>query len=411
MRTFTIIFIFFLSTVSFSQWTQQTAPFSGPLREIFFINENTGWNVGDAHTIQRTSNGGALWTFIDINVSQYFTDVFFIDPNTGWVIASNIYKSTNSGLNWVDLGSLGGSFGSVYFINPLTGWAIGADNNGARILKTTNGGFNWSVKPCQTTNNLSKVCFPTNSTGYASGINGTVVKSTDAGETWFTLTTEITSHLSNLFFLNSETGWICCESGSFDSRLYRTTNGGQNWSIAWNFINGRMNTIHFDNINTGWAGGFGTNGKIFYTSNGGANWSQQLNYGGDGLYSIHMLNAFTGWAAGGSGRIYRTTNGGGAFTGFIPGHGEVPQKFIVYQNYPNPFNPTTVIEFDIPQKSFVSLSIYNSAGQVAEQVPGAELSAGSYSYKWDASGKPSGIYFYRITSGDFSGSGKMILLK
>jgi len=87
------------------------------------------------------------------------------------------------------------------------------------------------------------------------------------------------------------------------------------------------------------------------------------------------------------------------------------QEFQLKQNYPNPFNPTTNIEFSIPQSSNVKLVIYNQLGQTVATLVNERLSAGGYSVDWDAKGLPSGVYFYRISAGDFTQTRKLLLTK
>jgi hypothetical protein len=97
--------------------------------------------------------------------------------------------------------------------------------------------------------------------------------------------------------------------------------------------------------------------------------------------------------------------------GITPIQGEVPSSFRLEQNYPNPFNPVTEILFDIPEETFVKLTVMNLIGQEVELLSNSKLSAGRYSADWDASDYPSGIYFYRLEAGSFSQTKKMILVK
>jgi hypothetical protein len=92
-------------------------------------------------------------------------------------------------------------------------------------------------------------------------------------------------------------------------------------------------------------------------------------------------------------------------------NGHVVTEYRLAQNYPNPFNPSTTIEFSIPARDHVTLSIFNSLGQRIETPVNQTLSSGSYKVEWNAAGLPGGIYFYRFSSSNFSGSKKMILLK
>lgn len=89
----------------------------------------------------------------------------------------------------------------------------------------------------------------------------------------------------------------------------------------------------------------------------------------------------------------------------------VPDRYALSQNYPNPFNPATTIRFALPGNSFTRLSVYNSLGErVADLVKGM-LSAGEYSYSWDAGKLSSGVYFYKLEAGDFSEVKRMVLVK
>ncbi len=88
-----------------------------------------------------------------------------------------------------------------------------------------------------------------------------------------------------------------------------------------------------------------------------------------------------------------------------------PLLFKLEQNYPNPFNPTTTISFTIPSKSFVSLKIFDALGREVSTLINEELSSGTYSKQWDASGLTSGVYFYRLQAGSFTQTKKLILLR
>lgn len=91
--------------------------------------------------------------------------------------------------------------------------------------------------------------------------------------------------------------------------------------------------------------------------------------------------------------------------------GIVPKEFLLYQNSPNPFNPVTSIYFDLAEKKFAVLRIYDATGKVSVELVNQELNSGSYKVDWNASIYPSGIYFYRLEAGDFSDTKKMILVK
>lgn len=88
----------------------------------------------------------------------------------------------------------------------------------------------------------------------------------------------------------------------------------------------------------------------------------------------------------------------------------LPTEFSVKANYPNPFNAKTLIGFDLPSDSDVNISIYSITGQLVETISG-HFEAGTRSVTWDASDVASGVYFYKVSAGDFNQTLKMTLLK
>lgn len=97
-------------------------------------------------------------------------------------------------------------------------------------------------------------------------------------------------------------------------------------------------------------------------------------------------------------------------------NGTVPSDFALSQNYPNPFNPSTEIEFSVPRSSEVSLAVYDVLGRQVKLVLDEDMAAGAYAVDWggtDDSGQQvaSGVYFYRLTAGQYAETKKMTLLK
>ncbi len=80
-------------------------------------------------------------------------------------------------------------------------------------------------------------------------------------------------------------------------------------------------------------------------------------------------------------------------------------------NHPNPFNPSTTVSFSLPDASFARLDVYNIAGQRVATLVNRHLNAGQYSFEWDGSNAASGIYFYRLTTDDFTKTKRMVLMK
>ncbi|MDA0986378.1 MAG: PQQ-binding-like beta-propeller repeat protein [Bacteroidetes bacterium] len=91
--------------------------------------------------------------------------------------------------------------------------------------------------------------------------------------------------------------------------------------------------------------------------------------------------------------------------------GNNPTNFILKQNFPNPFNPSTTIEFQLPQKCFVTLKIYNLLGDEVETLINELKAPGKFSVKYFPKKISSGIYFYKLTAGNFISTKKFIFIK
>jgi flagellar hook assembly protein FlgD len=103
---------------------------------------------------------------------------------------------------------------------------------------------------------------------------------------------------------------------------------------------------------------------------------------------------------------------------FINSSAQVPDSYSLEQNYPNPFNPTTTIQFGIPAgvAQQTTLRVYNALGQVVRVLVNEQLDAGTHSIVWDARddfSRPvsTGVYFYKLTAGDFTQVRKLMLMK
>jgi hypothetical protein len=90
---------------------------------------------------------------------------------------------------------------------------------------------------------------------------------------------------------------------------------------------------------------------------------------------------------------------------------EAPNVFTLEQNYPNPFNPSTVINYQLPVNSMVTLKIYDILGNEIVTLVNEEKPAGSYEVEYDGTELPSGIYLYKLQTSNFIDTKKMILIK
>ncbi len=97
--------------------------------------------------------------------------------------------------------------------------------------------------------------------------------------------------------------------------------------------------------------------------------------------------------------------------GIHPISNEIPESYSLSQNYPNPFNPATKIKFELPKAGFVKIIIYDAAGSEIIKLVNDNLQAGVFETDFDASQYPSGVYFYRLVTEEFTVTRKMILIK
>ena len=88
-----------------------------------------------------------------------------------------------------------------------------------------------------------------------------------------------------------------------------------------------------------------------------------------------------------------------------------PKNFFLGQNYPNPFNPSTVINYNIPQDSYVKIKLYDNTGREVLTLLSEFISAGYYTINFNASDLASGIYFYNINAGKYTATNKMMLVR
>lgn len=89
----------------------------------------------------------------------------------------------------------------------------------------------------------------------------------------------------------------------------------------------------------------------------------------------------------------------------------VPSQFALSQNYPNPFNPSTKIQFSVAETRFVTLKVYNVIGQEVATLVESQLAPGTYEATWNAGAAASGLYLYRLTTGEITETRSMILLR
>lgn len=406
---------------SYSQqgWFQQVSGTTLNLNSVYFIDANTGFVAADNGYVLKTTNSGTNWTLINTGANTALNQVVFVNSTTGFAeTSSHIIRTSDVGITWNS--SITGGETVMSFVSPNTGYALKTNALQETISRTDNSGLNWTYVDSLPLPGLylwSKIWFTNQFTGYVGGsvsmtqgASSFIYKTTDSGNNWTCVHGNYGMYyavLYDIYFLNDMLGFALDNIVGF-YYFHKTTNAGQNWVVI--NIPQQMNSVRFTDVNNGWL--CGANGGILYSSNGGSNWSLQASGVSVTLNEHYMLNQNTGWIVGNNGVILKTTNGGPS--AINPISNEVPSVYSLYQNYPNPFNPNTKIKFDIPAVETIhelSLRIYDILGREVAVLVDEQLKPGSYEVEWDASNYPSGVYIYRLKTGSFSETKKMILLK
>ena len=244
------------------------------------------------------------WFTLNSGTANNLNGVYFSDLNTGLVVGQGgtVLRTTNGGTNFTfqSTGTLNHLFG-VYFINNITGYIAG---DVGLILKTTNGGTSWGAQSSGVNVQLQSISFLNANTGFVIGWYGTFLRTTDAGLNWTKFPTTITTNLTSLSFINSTSGWAVGQFG----KLVRTTNGGVNWSEVSTGTAYQLEYVNFLNVSTGTI--VGETGLIRATTNGGANWTSQSSGTGSWLNGMSIQTPVHTTIVGEDGTIRKTSNAG-----------------------------------------------------------------------------------------------------
>lgn len=410
-----IIILFFtvlmFHNLTFSQWVSSTSGTSNFLTTVQMISSNLTYACGFSGTVLKSTNTGQTWSPLTSPDAGNINKIFFPptgSATTGWAASvSGLYKSTNSGVNWVQQVS-STVFADLLFPDLNTGIALTSNNS---LRRTTNGGTNFT--PINFTADASihgiAISSGNSATYFILGLDNVIdtsyiFKSTNAGVNW-TQAAHFPLDYFAMTFVNASTGIICGDGGI----MKRTTNGGTNWTTINSGTTNDLQGIKFITSTKLYAVGSG--GTILKSTDAGLTWAVQVSGTTSALRGIDVFSSDDiGITLGANGTVRRTTNGG-AVTGFIQQSNEIPNKFSLSQNYPNPFNPVTNINFSITGSGIVSLKVYDVMGKEVAELVNQSLRAGIYAVDFDASSLPSGTFFYRLTADGFTDTKKLILIK
>lgn len=343
-------------------WIPQTLPSSNfILRGIEMLDNNTVWAVGELGSVMRTTNAGNNWEIVNIGAAEELREVKFKNLSTGFIGGNGkIYRTVDGGSNWSAVTFSGGT--QVNEMEILSNGNIVASVDGAYCQRSTNDGISWSASSLPNSN-----------------------------------------YDENIYFFNDNTGWVCGLIGN----IAKTTNGGVSWTAVTSgiFSSSLDGGIYFWDENNGAA--FGLSGLVLRTTDGGTSWFKSYPFTSQPFRNAYFVNNNRGYLCTDLGGVIKYSD---LITNIVKIN-ETPEDYELAQNYPNPFNNSTVIEFNLPRKDYVSLIIYDISGKEISHLVNNYLDAGSYKVTFASDNLASGIYFYAIQTELLRTSKTMILLK
>ncbi|MFN6946058.1 MAG: T9SS type A sorting domain-containing protein [Cytophagaceae bacterium] len=308
-------------------WASQTTGTTTTLRGLSFVSSTTGWAAGNSGVILKTTNGGDTWSTLNSPVTATFRDIFFIDENTGFIgnqsngfnpgASNTLRKTTDGGNSWTtipDFTTAASSVWGIHFLDANTGFVAGGTTGSGYIRKTSNGGATWTNVLISLSDYITDVFFVDANNGWAtqavmsSTDDFVIYKTTNGGLNWTKVTISAASGrtFNSLFFIDANTGWGAGGDGSGSGFIYKTTDGGSTWTqnTSLGTVMGQFHDIAFVDANTGWA--VGQNDVIYHSVNGGTTWTAQ-NTGTSfvSFLKIKPINSGLVYTAGGTGRIMK----------------------------------------------------------------------------------------------------------
>ncbi|MBL8016191.1 MAG: T9SS type A sorting domain-containing protein [Ignavibacteria bacterium] len=414
-KIFCFLTLLFFTYTSYTQWIQVS---NGMGIDQFVNCLNVKGNLIFAGTkndgIFLTTNSGNNWSTANIGLSVLNIGAMASDNNTilAGTVNGGLYFSTNNGEQWI-LATNGISDPNIVSI-LINGSYIFAGTYNQGIFRSTNNGNTWLN--CFNTMRPYSLYMKDGFLFVGTIYNG-VFRSSNNGVSWDTTNSglenvsvfDFTSNGNTLFAgtrkqYNSDTCGVYC-----------STNNGNSWYPS----NGDVLTFDtvYTIVNSGSNIFAGTCRGIFLSTNNGINWSS-INQGFTTIPFITDLVITNGYIYAGTINFIAGQFGQSVWRrplievfGIETISSEIPSGFAISQNHPNPFNPTTNFEFRIAEFGFVNLTIYDVMGRSVETLQHGEMKPGVYKAEWNASGYPSGVYFYRLSSGSFTETRKMVLIK
>ncbi|MBK8982947.1 MAG: hypothetical protein IPM38_11635 [Ignavibacteria bacterium] len=311
---FTLILCIGFQSISYSQngwFWQNPKPQGNSLNSVIFVNAQTCIAAGYWGTILRSTDAGESWSIYNSNFTNVINSVAYTNENNIFAVGSEgfVIKSANAGLDWdrLSIGTIE-DLSSVYFYDSNTGYITGSNG---KLFKTTDAGNNWSEQNSGTTIKLNTAYFINSQNGFIGG-NDILLRTTNGGINWTAM--NLSTYINSMSFINDNTGFIVGGSSNGYKSIRRTSNGGNTWINVFAPGTWPFNDIFFTNSSTGYIAG--NENAFLKTTNSGVNWfiDNTISSPGFAFKSVFFQNNGTGLLVGSYGTIFKSTDHGNYWT-------------------------------------------------------------------------------------------------
>ncbi|MBV6479045.1 MAG: Ycf48-like protein [Ignavibacteria bacterium] len=351
--------------------------------DVYFANPYTGWTIQYTGKVFKTTNAGENWSdvYTASNFPQgFFRSLGFFNEDFGLMgtlfYSSPMFRTTNGGLNWIKIENIPppvpiGICG-ISIVNDSVAYGTGRYSGPATVIKTTDKGATWTTLNVSTGLARSLVdCYfwsedsgivvgGWNTSNYLNGVS-VILKTTDGGLNWTRvyMSTRTGEWCWKISFYSSDTGFVSIERHSGMSYYLKTTDKGQTWQEK-PFIEYDQEGIGFINQYTGWIGGW--TGPTYETTNGGISWNQVT--WGFYLNRFRFINDTLAYSVGN--RVYKysrdTTRYDNALFAIIGDYGKAGINELNVSNLVKYWNPDFILttggnNFDLGEESTIDDNI------------------------------------------------------
>ena len=229
------------------------------LQAVWFLDEGRGFIAADGGKILRTVDGGEHWHAVHRG-HRFLFDLYFVDDQFGWAVGDlRLIRTTDGGETWhrpiPHDSEQPFSARAIQFLDRDVGWAVG---KAGAIYHTTDGGEHWTqqARPQSGMPDLRALAFVDVERGWAVGESGTVLHTTDGGLNWSRQESSTESFLTGVHFLDASTGWaVGFDRGASRSIVLHTIDGGETWAPHLQVEGEALFGLTFTETGYGWAVG------------------------------------------------------------------------------------------------------------------------------------------------------------